>query len=480
MTMQRAAVARAGWRLPRQPGDVFRVAIAVVVLVVSAVFVHRHRVGVFETDVFRVVNDLPAALFVVVWPIMQAGTLFAAPAAAAVAAATRRFRLALELLVAGGGVWLLAKVVKGLIVRGRPASLLPDVHIHGAAAAGRGYLSGHAAVAAAIVTLVAPYLGRRARLVLIGLAVVVGLGRVYVGAHLPLDVVGGAALGWGSASAVHLLLGAPSGRPSPSAVRRALRSYRLSVAELTLVDVDADGSARFLATTPSGDRLRVKVIPRERRDRDLVYRAWLALRRPRSGRPARSPGHEAEREALLAVAARAAGVDVAPVLAVGSCGRSSGLLVQRWVDGRDLADAHLDDAVLHRPWRSLGLLHSVGIAYGDAPAQSVVVDDGRRCWFVDFSRAELRMDEAAYAADVAAFLVLLGRRHDPGATVATARAGVGEDAVTRALALPRDALGPSTRLALAREPELWPTLTASARHPDATTAAVVPPARAGH
>jgi membrane-associated phospholipid phosphatase len=33
------------------------------------------------------------------------------------------------------------------------------------------------------------------RWVLVVLAALVGLGRVYVGAHLPLDVIGGAALG---------------------------------------------------------------------------------------------------------------------------------------------------------------------------------------------------------------------------------------------------------------------------------------------
>ena len=40
----------------------------------------------------------------------------------------------------------------------------------------------------------------------------VALSRVYVGAHLPLDVVGGAALGVAVAAGVHLTLGGPPGR----------------------------------------------------------------------------------------------------------------------------------------------------------------------------------------------------------------------------------------------------------------------------
>src|SRR5207248_1990227 len=117
--------------------------------------------------------------------------------------------LAGEIAAAGAGVWLLAKFVKSVIVRGRPDTLLADVHIHGAAATGRGYLSGHAAVVFALVTLISPYLGRRARRAIWLIAIAVCFARIYTGAHLPLDVVAGAALGWGAASAVHLLLGAP-------------------------------------------------------------------------------------------------------------------------------------------------------------------------------------------------------------------------------------------------------------------------------
>jgi membrane-associated phospholipid phosphatase len=45
-------------------------------------------------------------------------------------------------------------------------------------------------------------------------AVVVMFGRMYVGAHLPLDLVGGAALGVVAGSAANLIVGVPSTTPS--------------------------------------------------------------------------------------------------------------------------------------------------------------------------------------------------------------------------------------------------------------------------
>ncbi len=101
---------------------------------------------------------------------------------------------------------------------------------------------------------------------------------MYVGAHLPLDVVGGAALGWAAGSLVHLLLGAPGGRPSPERAAKALAERGLQVTEVTpLGGRDARRSARFQAVGPDGQRLFAKLIPRERRDEDLLYRVWRML-----------------------------------------------------------------------------------------------------------------------------------------------------------------------------------------------------------
>jgi undecaprenyl-diphosphatase len=194
----------------RGRGDVGLVVVGAVVLVLAAVPVDRHSVDGAEAAVFRAVNGPTVLPFVVVWPLMQLGNFLAVPAVAAVAAALRRWRLAAAALVAGAGVYGLAKVVKAIVVRGRPDGLLDDVVLRGAAAHGRGFISGHAAVVVALVVVAWPWLGTRGRSVCAALAVAVCLARVYVGSHLPLDVVGGAGLGLAVAGVVLLLLGRPA------------------------------------------------------------------------------------------------------------------------------------------------------------------------------------------------------------------------------------------------------------------------------
>jgi undecaprenyl-diphosphatase len=156
---------------------------------------HRDRIGRREQQAFRLVNGLPDRLYRPAWPVMQLGALAAAPVTAGVAVLAGNRRLALRLLTGGTAAWALAKVVKALVRRGRPAAMLPHVRSRGREASGLGYISGHAAVATALTAAAYPYLGRRGRRLALGLASIVGVSRIYVGAHLPLDVAGGVALG---------------------------------------------------------------------------------------------------------------------------------------------------------------------------------------------------------------------------------------------------------------------------------------------
>jgi membrane-associated phospholipid phosphatase len=164
-----------------------------------------------ERDVFESLNHLSDVLSTPVQAVMLLGVFAAVPAVAAVAMLFRRFRLATVLVSSGCLAYAIAKVAKPIVDAGRPLAVLPnaDVIVRGSVAQGLGYPSGHAAVSAALAVAALPYLRGRYRWLVLLVPAMVGFGRIYVGAHLPLDVIGGWAIGVGSAFAIHLIAGRP-------------------------------------------------------------------------------------------------------------------------------------------------------------------------------------------------------------------------------------------------------------------------------
>ncbi|MGH2791789.1 MAG: phosphatase PAP2 family protein [Actinomycetota bacterium] len=187
---------------------------AVAVFGLSSAAAASGSVSSWEAGPFEVMNRLPDLLFWPLWPVMQLGNLLAVPVLAIGALLFRRWRLAAGLAIAGLACWILGKVVKDFVGRGRPGALLEDVILRNSHAGGGGYVSGHAAVVFALATVLHPYLSLRWRIVSWTLATLVSLARIYVGAHLPLDCIGGAALGCAIGLIVLLVMRATESRPA--------------------------------------------------------------------------------------------------------------------------------------------------------------------------------------------------------------------------------------------------------------------------
>ncbi len=107
------------------------------------------------------------------------------------------------------------RVVKALVERQRPGTSVSDAILRDASPTGLSFPSGHAVLAFALASLLAPYLGRVGRIVVYSLAVMTAVGRIYLGAHNPLDVVGGAGLGIAIAGALNLAFGVPAQGQGP-------------------------------------------------------------------------------------------------------------------------------------------------------------------------------------------------------------------------------------------------------------------------
>jgi undecaprenyl-diphosphatase len=194
--------------------DVVLVVTGAAVLVTSTLLARRRVYG-WEVAVFQAINGLPGSIRPYLWVLHQYGTAVTIPVATVVALLFRKWLLALSLAISGVAVYMLAKVIKEYVSRGRPSAFVEGVvERETFSPDSLGFPSGHAAVAWAITIIVLAYVGRPWQIAAIALAIVVPIVRMYVAAHLPLDLIGGAALGVTVASAVNLLVGVPARAPS--------------------------------------------------------------------------------------------------------------------------------------------------------------------------------------------------------------------------------------------------------------------------
>ena len=109
--------------------------------------------------------------------------------------------LSYELMLGALTLWLVVELMKFLVHRSRPFIRLDQARIVGYRAIGRSFPSGHTSQAFFMATLLSHQfqLGMGGTFALYAIAVLVGFTRMYVGAHYPRDVIGGAVLGsiWG-------------------------------------------------------------------------------------------------------------------------------------------------------------------------------------------------------------------------------------------------------------------------------------------
>lgn len=186
-------------------------ALALILVVPMALAVDGNEISDFEETVFRAVNELPDLLYWPLWPFMQFGNLLVVPVLAVVTLVLGRLRLTGAILAVGALKLLVEDAVKAWVVRERPASVVADVIRRGdTASAGQAFVSGHAIIVVGLATVLHPYLSRRLRIVVWTLAFLVCFGRMYAGAHFPLDVIGGSLIGFALGSVLNFALGLPA------------------------------------------------------------------------------------------------------------------------------------------------------------------------------------------------------------------------------------------------------------------------------
>lgn len=179
--------------------------IVAMLLFAGSAYLAAGEVSQREIAVFRAINDWPdslRALFRVstIFP----GSLWIAAAAIVLTTILRMPRLAWRLAACALAGYAISLLSKHFIDRPRPQGIVENIHLR-ATENGMGYPSSHVLFITIIMLAVLPYLPWRWRWVIPVPIILMALSRIYLGLNLPLDVLGGFAVGLGIISFVRIL-----------------------------------------------------------------------------------------------------------------------------------------------------------------------------------------------------------------------------------------------------------------------------------
>lgn len=176
---------------------------ALLFFIVTAAIAMQGTPG-WEHTLARMINYWPESLNGLFQILTLPGEVFFAPVVVALAFLLRYYRLAWRLALSLLGTYTVVFVIKHLIGRERPAQLFTDIHAR-VQETGLGFPSNHTASITVIMLTLLPYLPWKWRWLIPIPIIAVALSRVYLGVHLPLDVVGAMALGVIVVAVVRLL-----------------------------------------------------------------------------------------------------------------------------------------------------------------------------------------------------------------------------------------------------------------------------------
>ena len=443
------------WR--RHPLDVVRLVLALIALVVGAGLALRHAgtVRSVSVDLVDLVSELPRWLRDLLIGTTQ--LLAVAVPVVIVVVLVRRGRL----LATAAGAAVVAATAMALLQH-RIDDAVPHrvvaVNARASWVAGSAFPSGaYLAALTAVVVVLGTVLSRGWRRAAVAGVGVAALSRVITVVAVPLNVEITLALGAVVGSGALAAFGSPRRRASRKQVLAGLASAGFAAVTIEPTEVAADHAQTFVATASDGRRGFVKLLGRDERSADLLFRAIKSLRIKDldDERPSWSPADLVEHEAFASMLAARRSVPVPKVWAVGTTAGGDGLLAVEVVDGtrlEDLPPEEITDDLLDDAWAILIGLRSQGIAHRwltahhllvGAPVEAVAERErgteaaagARNLTVVDFRWASHQADPSQLSADIAMLVVSLSTLAGAERAVASAARALSPAELAAALPL---------------------------------------------
>jgi undecaprenyl-diphosphatase len=172
-----------------------QLALAALLFIIAVLLSREASLPVWETEIFSFFYQLPRDLYPLFYVITQFGSIYILAMLLIFYFAKQHYHIVVRLLMTGTLAYLLAGFAKSIWGRGRPTELLNDI-IALDIIQGPGFPSGHVALAVALALTIGHYLPHKYHWIPFVWIIGVAASRMYLGVHVPLDVVGGLAIGW--------------------------------------------------------------------------------------------------------------------------------------------------------------------------------------------------------------------------------------------------------------------------------------------
>ncbi|MCB1250349.1 MAG: hypothetical protein KDB33_09190 [Acidimicrobiales bacterium] len=453
----------------RSPADVLRLVVAAVafaLLLLVELFFGSALVE-FTAQLLQGASALPSWLLTGVVIVTRIGVTVVFWVGLVVSLWRRRFRLLLTMVVAVLASTVIYTLVDDALETRRESLVTLNDTVLVVFDEGDYPTAAALAAAIALLTAAAPWLSRRGRRLGWTLVVLLAVSR-FLTAPVSFDSPVAFASGWFAGAAVLVAMGAPARRASRDSVMDGLTGVGVDLAELEPAAVDARGSTPYFGTTTDGHRLFVKVLGEDERSADLLFRMYRRVLPRDLGdeRPFSSLRRAVEHEALVALAARDAGVRTPRLVAFAACEPASFVLAYEAIEGaswdRFTADELTPDKVTAL-WELVQILRRHRIAHRDLRLANLFLGADGEVWLIDFGFSELAASDTLLATDLAELLTSMASVVGPEASIAAGYAAVGDDIVEALPRLRSFALSGATRSAVKADPELLPGVERAVR-----------------